>query len=415
MGRSTSSRIIALSALLLLILGAWMRPSTAYASDLHCFDQTGFCVSNPTIWDYFTHRGGVNAFGYPVSRQFLFQESQVQFFQRRIIQIEPNGQTGLLNVLDPGLMPYTEFNGATFPAIDSELTASAPSPTDQAATLAWVKEYTPDTWNGMPVNFYKTFSNTVTCAIAYPDGNCQTQFIPGFNLEMWGIPTSLPMLDPNNHNFVYLRFQRGVMMYNASNETTQGILLGQYLKAILAGRGLPADLFAESQSSDLWLQYWPGAPRSIRGGTNMQGADLTSAFVPDDTQGQSAAQAKLAALNGCEVEEFDFVRGAMMAGNPTVLSNFLAGFYWGPGPHAIPANPSGCLYPSMTPTQWDNAFGEPANPNAIVAAQYLFNNSIVIQDPGNPSKAVVNPTYFNPSDPAQDGSDLHSVLPPPLF
>ena len=44
-------------------------------------------IDNDQIWDYFVHRGGINNVGYPVSRTFLFMGKQVQFFQRRIVEI----------------------------------------------------------------------------------------------------------------------------------------------------------------------------------------------------------------------------------------------------------------------------------------------------------------------------------------
>lgn len=244
-------------AMILAMALAWWRPTTAQADNTQqCYSQTGFCITNPTILDYFIHRGSINTFGYPISQQFLFEGSQVQFFQRRIIQIGPNGQAGLLNVLDPSIMPYTQFNGATFPASDPSLTSQAPPATNQAAALAFVQAYVPNTWEGSPVNFYQAFSTTVDCADAYPNGNCQAQLLPGMDLEMWGLPTSMPAVDPNNHNFVYQRFQRGVMMYDASNGTTNGVLFGQYLKDIMIGCTKPADLCGIATGNPLWDLYW---------------------------------------------------------------------------------------------------------------------------------------------------------------
>ena len=262
-------------AIILASVLVWWKPATVQADTLHCFDQSGFCVSNPVVWDYFTHRGGVNTFGYPISQQFLFEGSQVQFFQRRVIQIEPNGQAGLLNVLDPDIMPYTQFNGATFPAIDPNITSAAPPATNQAAALAFVQAYVPNTWEGSPVNFDQAFLNTVTCADAYPNGDCQAQLLPGFDLEMWGLPTSMPAVDPNNHNFIYQRFQRGVMMYDASNGTTQGVLFGQYLKDIMVGCARPTDLCSIAATNPLWSLYWGSLVFSPQVGSPSVVADLS--------------------------------------------------------------------------------------------------------------------------------------------
>jgi len=248
--------------------------------DNRYFAQTGFRIDNDTVWDYFNRRGGVNTFGYPVSRTFLFQGFQVQFFQRRIVQLDQNGHARLLNVLDPGLMPYTSFNGATFPSIDSGLVAAAPPATDSGATLAFVQAHAPDSFNGMPVNFHRTFQDTVSAAVAFPSGG-DPSLLPGFDLEMWGIPTSGVLVDPNNHNFIYLRFQRGIMMYDASCNCTQGVLLADYLKSILAGNNLPGDLNQEAQNSPFYKQYDPTQTNWVHNPSLLPNTNLTNAFTQE--------------------------------------------------------------------------------------------------------------------------------------
>jgi YVTN family beta-propeller protein len=245
--------------------------------DARFFPQTGFRIDNDTIWDYFNRRGGVNTFGYPVSRTFLLQGFQVQFFQRRIVQLAPNGQARLLNVLDPGLLPFTSFNFATFPAFDPVLVATAPNPTDAAATLAFVQAHAPDAFQGLPVHFFQTFRNTVPFAVAFPFGG-DASLLPGFDLELWGVPTSNPAFDPNNHSFVYLRFQRGIMHFDARCQCTQGILLADYLKSILTGQNLPPDLNQEAQGSPFFRQYDPSALNWVHNPSLLPNTDLTNAF-----------------------------------------------------------------------------------------------------------------------------------------
>jgi len=248
--------------------------------DARFFPQTGFRIDDDVIFDYFNRRGGVNTFGFPVSRTFLFQGFLVQFFQRRIVQIGPNGNARLLNVLDPGLLPFTSFNFATFPAFDPSLAASAFPATDQAATLAFVRAHAPDTVNGMPTNFFQTFINTVSASVAFPRGG-DPSLLPGFDLEMWGIPTSAPSVDPHNHNFINLRFQRGIMMFDASCTCTRAVLLADYLKSIITGNNLPADLNQEAMNSPFYKQYDPGAPRSVRNPSLLPNTDLTDAFTKE--------------------------------------------------------------------------------------------------------------------------------------
>ena len=60
-----------------------------------------------------------------------------------------------------------------------------------------------------------------------------------FSLEIWGAPISQPAQDPGNSNFIYQRFQRGIMHYTA-DQGTRGILLADYVKQIMLGTTLPA-------------------------------------------------------------------------------------------------------------------------------------------------------------------------------
>jgi hypothetical protein len=243
------------------------------------FPQTGFKVADDAIWDYFTRRGGVATFGYPVSRAFRFEGFTVQFFQRRIIQLAADGSPRLLNVLDPGLLPYATFNGATLPAFDPNLVATAPPASDGAGSLAFVRGHVADSFGGLPAAFSQTYWNTVSVATALPGGG-DSALLPGFDLELWGLPTSGPALDPNNHNVVYQRFQRGVMMYDASCRCTEGVLLADYLKSILTGSNLPPDLAREAQGSPLLRQYDSGQPGWVHNPSLLPNTDLTNAFAP---------------------------------------------------------------------------------------------------------------------------------------
>ncbi len=68
-------------------------------------------------------------------------------------------------------------------------------------------------------------------------------------LELWGFPTSQPARDPNNHNFIYQRFQRGILHYDATSGVTRGILLGDAFKSVLTGQNLPTDTAQELRHS----------------------------------------------------------------------------------------------------------------------------------------------------------------------
>jgi hypothetical protein len=221
------------------------------AGDPRAFAQTGYRVDRDAFYDYFVHRGGVTTFGYPVSRDFLFEGCTAQFFQRIVLQQCDGKGVSTMNLLDEGLLPYTRMNSSTFPASDPNLTARTPKPTDPSyatSILGFVRGYTPDTYDGQPVNFQKTFFNTISPDVA---GSDDPALLGLLDLEIWGTPTSLPAYDPANHNFIYQRFQRGIMHFDKGCGCTQGLLLADYLKGLITGVNLPADLASQADKSPL--------------------------------------------------------------------------------------------------------------------------------------------------------------------
>jgi hypothetical protein len=273
------------------------------------FPQTGYEVA---FGDYFDRRGGVGTFGYPISRLFLLQGFPTQIFQRAVLQQWPDGSVHLLNLLDPGLLPFTSFNGAVVPAFDPTVVAQAPTPGSPdygSRILDFVAATAPDLFDGRTVNFHQTFLNTVTAAAAFPPipppaycqqhglpaSSCTTppgygdpSLLPGFDLEIWGIPTSHPMVDPTNSQFIYQRFQRGIMHYQGNLGVTEGLLLGEYFKSVLTGQNLPADLAQEATGSPYLRQYCATGPHWICRPDQLDpsSTDLTGAFEPETNSGQ---------------------------------------------------------------------------------------------------------------------------------
>ena len=108
-----------------------------------------------------------------MSNTFLLYGMKVQIFQRQVVQLRPDGGVQTMNLLDEGLMPYTRMNGSTFPAPDQAIINQAPKPSDpnyHEKTLQFVRDIAPDTFEGEPVNFTKTFFSTVQLGEAYPNG-----------------------------------------------------------------------------------------------------------------------------------------------------------------------------------------------------------------------------------------------------
>ena len=277
-------RIGCISLLVGILLSLTLSPidtKTSHAAEARYYPETGFRIRNAAFLDFFDHRGGLRTFGYPVSNEFTLYGFRVQFFQRAIMQLRQDGSVATLNFLDAGLMSYAQINQSVFPAADPAVLARAPaagSPGYDSAILSYVKATAPDSWQSIPVGFYRTFLNTVTARDAFRDGIGNPALLPGFDLELWGVPTSAPTFDPGNHNFVYQRFQRGIMHYDKTSGTTQGLLLADYLKAIMIGANLPSDLESQARNSPLYKQYDPTKPGWIARPSDLPNSDLTSAF-----------------------------------------------------------------------------------------------------------------------------------------
>jgi hypothetical protein len=261
-GAARTVRIVALILLALVVVGGSILPPVDLVSaqqDSRYFQETGFRIDDDKIWDYFSKRNGKRNFGLPTSRTFQFLGAPTQFFQRHVLQVTSGG-VRTLNLLDDGLLPYTTISGSTFPAVDQSVVSAAPkagtaSYTDDVATF--LDKFAPNSWEGEAVKFGDTYSSSVTLADAFPDGGGNAGLLTLLNLEIWGLPTSKPARDPANGNFIYLRFQRGVMHYDAVCKCTQGLLLADALKAIITGQNLPADLGAQAVESPLLGQYDP--------------------------------------------------------------------------------------------------------------------------------------------------------------
>jgi len=259
-------------------------PARAEASTPLYFPETGYAISQPEFVDFFLRRGGIRTFGYPVSRDFILLGLRVQVFQRHVMQLQLDGRVTTLNLLGEGLLPYTRFNQSIFPAPDPDLIGSAPSVNDadyDQRIVAFVREHAPDEWDGQPVKFYSTFLNTVRYEDAFPEGEGSRDLLPLLNLEIWGAPLSEPAYDPGNRNFIYQRFQRGIMHYDAGSGVTQGLLLADYFKAIITGRNLPPDLAEQARGSRFFQQYDNTKDGGLSCPADLPNTNLKDAFEPD--------------------------------------------------------------------------------------------------------------------------------------
>jgi hypothetical protein len=234
----------------------------AMAHDERYFSQTGYRIDNDTVWSFFQQYGGIETFGYPTSRMMTFLGCPVQMFQRQVIQVCQGQGAALINLLDPDIFPYTQVNGSTFPAPDPTLKNNTPqvgSATYGVDILNFINQNVPDTFSGQSVNFLQHFNSTG-------------------GLTIWGAPISQPAPDPSNSNFIYQRFQRGIMHYIAGTGT-ESVLLADYLKDILMGQNVPTDLQQQSRESKYAGQYCPGQTAWLCRPNDLPATDLTFAFV----------------------------------------------------------------------------------------------------------------------------------------
>ncbi|MDQ3700395.1 MAG: hypothetical protein M3442_05680, partial [Chloroflexota bacterium] len=245
------------------------------------FSETGFRLgpAGDPFTEYFAGRGGVATFGYPTSRPFLLLGTRVQFFQRQVMQQLPSG-VGLLNILDEGYMPYTDFGPVSIPPVASSFTSSAPTPDSPdygPAVAAFVSDTVPNVWMGQPVGFLDAFLQPGRSA---GETDPVRQALVG--LEIYGFPISPAAPDPLNPQFVYQRFQRAVLQYDPSTGLAQPLLMADFLKAVMTGLNLPQELAAQAQGGRLFLQYRPGSAGWIARGTELPDTDLTLAFERED-------------------------------------------------------------------------------------------------------------------------------------
>jgi hypothetical protein len=248
------------------------------------FPATGYRISSPAVLDYFQHRGGVRTLGYPVSNEFPLLGKRVQLFQRQLLEIGTDGTVMPANILDADVLPITHIDGLNLPPTDPDVVAAAPvtdAPDHIAQAQAFISVYVPDSWNGLQVNFQTTYLSSVTCSDAFGSDPCDQSQLPALDLELWGLPTSLPTSDPLNPDFVYQRFQRGIMHYSRASGLTQGLLLGDWLKRIIIGVDLSPDIGAEVRHSRFFAQFAPSRPLALDRPADLPDSSLSQAFRND--------------------------------------------------------------------------------------------------------------------------------------
>jgi hypothetical protein len=258
-----------------------------------------FGVTLPSFRNFLDQHGGLRTVGLPVSNDFQLLGRRVQIFERLVLQQRSDGGVQALDVLG-GPLPLVHADSATFPVADPDLIAANPAlegPTYQEQALSAIDSgrldfAAPDDWNGLPVQFGATFRNSVSCA-DMPSSPCDQRQLQREALDVWGLPTSAPAADPNNPDFVYLRFQRGIMRFSQSAGQTDAVPLGALFKRVLIGTDLPDDLANDLLGSRYLAQYSPTLPLGVSRATDLPATSLATAFSPAVTITTAGASAQV--------------------------------------------------------------------------------------------------------------------------
>ena len=124
---SCGSRIARVSLILLTVLLSYLTtplvpqghaPATVAQAqgDVRFFPQTSFRIDNDKFFDFFLKRGGIRTFGFPVSRDFTLLATRVQFFQRRVMQIQPDGSAAKLMLFTGNMAGSSTLRRPTLPS-----------------------------------------------------------------------------------------------------------------------------------------------------------------------------------------------------------------------------------------------------------------------------------------------------------
>ncbi len=327
------------------------------------FPATGYRIASVEVLSYFQHHGGVRTFGYPVSNEFPLLGQRVQIFQRQMLQLAADGSVTAASILDPDVLPITGIDGLSLPADDPEMLGAAPiagTDTYTADALTFVNIYVPDNWNGLNVNFQTTFLQSVTCADAFGADPCDESQLPASALELWGLPTSLPTSDPLNADFVYQRFQKGIMHFSRATGFTQGLLLGDWLKRVMVGVDLSADIGSDVRHSRFFAQYAPSRPLALDRPGDLPNTSLAQAFRADtlSAAGQTQQEPTLPPAVAQTATAVAMTATAITATQSALLGTITTGTLTGTGtPTPLVGGQAGIPQTIVALTQTAVAFG----------------------------------------------------------
>lgn len=262
------------------------------------FPETGYIVTTSPIGQYFAARGGARTFGPPISNEFTLVGARVQIFRDFVLRQDAYGTVSTVDLHAMNAVPFRNVGGRTVPEIDQRLLATAPSPAlpDYGAQVqAFIKANAPDTFEGVPVGFYKAFQGTVRFEDAFPEGTGERGLLTGFAQEVWGLPVSRPQRDPGQPNVIALRWERGTMIFDSLTNVVSAAPLGQAFRAVVTGEGLtPEQAALTTAAGSPFLSQANGPlPSGVARPAELPDTALAEAFKPNGSVEAGAVAAQM--------------------------------------------------------------------------------------------------------------------------
>lgn len=212
-----------------------------------------FAVYDRAVATYVQGHGGAASLGKPISNPMLLLGRRVQLFERAALEIRPDGSVGSVDVVGGDLLRLFGVTGA----------GAAADP-------------------GLAARFASAFRGTVRCADLPRDTACDSATLLAIATDVWGTPTSAPVVDPHDPEFAYQAYQRGVLVYSSKAGDAQWLLLGSLIKQILLGSSLPSEMLTRIAGSPalsrLYAQYDPLARDGVTRPEELTATSLTGAF-----------------------------------------------------------------------------------------------------------------------------------------
>lgn len=349
------------------------------------FPETGYSVNEGPLGAFFAARGGTRTFGPPLSNQFTLLGARHQIFRYFVLKEDSAGAVSTVNLLELGAVPNRGPDGQALPAVDPTLLSAAPA-AGAAEYMTRVESFVrlnaPNQWEGRPVGFSQAFLDTVRMQDAFPSGDGNPALLPGMALEIWGFPVSRVQRDAQNQNLVYLRWERGVMAWNAGTGKVEPVPLGTLFKAVLTGEGLPPDLMAEVAGSRFYRQYQPSAPDGVAQPGTLPDTRLAGAFSSLVSEGRTVAGDTLPRGGPPAPGETAFGPGVTVRAEPntpvTTPTPTTSGGFLRPG---LPAPAAATPTPTVTPTQVTAA---QATPTATASVDPCHGDEVISYVPSEP-------------------------------